>query len=41
VICGGTGIIPFLDLFEFLLKRHFYTILLKEKGKEIAEKMYF
>ena len=39
IACCGTGILPFLDLFEFLFKRHFYTILIKNKGKEIADIM--
>jgi hypothetical protein len=36
IFCGGTGILPFLDLFEFLLKRYFYTILYNAKGEHIA-----
>jgi hypothetical protein len=27
VICNGTGVLPFLDLFDFLLKKAFYTII--------------
>jgi hypothetical protein len=37
IIAAGTGLFPFLDLLDFLLKKTLYTLLKAEKGKEVAE----
>ena len=39
IFSGGTGILPFMDLFDFLLKKSIYHILLTQfgLGREIAE----
>lgn len=37
IFCGGTGIFPFLDLLDYLLKKSIYQILSSTIGKEIAE----
>lgn len=37
IFCGGTGIYPFLDLLDFLLKKSIYSALCKNFSKEIAE----
>lgn len=39
VVCAGTGIIPFLDLLNFLLLRNFFTILSNVRGQQVAQKM--
>ncbi|CAD8192215.1 unnamed protein product [Paramecium pentaurelia] len=37
IICGGTGILPFLDLLDFLLQSIIYQIVEKKYGKQIAD----
>jgi len=37
IFCGGTGILPFIDLLDFLLKKSIYHILLTTLGKTMAE----
>ena len=39
IICNGTGVLPFLDLFDFLLKKAFYSIIYEKNGPDDAEKM--
>jgi len=36
IVAGGTGILPFMDLLNFLLMREMYNILLQRKGEDIA-----
>ncbi|CAD8193618.1 unnamed protein product [Paramecium octaurelia] len=36
IICGGTGILPFLDLLDFLLQSTIYEIVEKKYGKQFA-----
>ena len=38
IICGGTGILPFVDFFDYLLKKSIYSVLNKVFGKDAAEK---
>lgn len=38
IICCGTGILPFVDFLDYLLKKSIYNILNKLFGKEAAEK---
>lgn len=37
VFTGGTGILPFLDLLDFLLKKSIYMVAEKLKGYNWAE----
>ncbi|CAD8128226.1 unnamed protein product [Paramecium sonneborni] len=39
IICGGTGIFPFLDLLDFILKTIVYQIALNKFGKQIADSL--
>ncbi|CAD8125991.1 unnamed protein product [Paramecium sonneborni] len=39
IICGGTGIFPFLDLLDFLLKSIIYQITLNKFGKQLADSL--
>ncbi|CAD8212378.1 unnamed protein product [Paramecium pentaurelia] len=39
IICGGTGIFPFLDLLDFLLKTVIYQIALNKFGKQTADNL--
>ncbi|CAD8113101.1 unnamed protein product [Paramecium sonneborni] len=39
IICGGTGILPFLDLLDFLLQSVIYQIVEKRLGKDLANKL--
>ena len=39
IFCNGTGILPFLDLFDFLLKKALYTILYDQVGPQEADRM--
>ncbi|CAD8152680.1 unnamed protein product [Paramecium octaurelia] len=39
IICGGTGIFPFLDLLDFLLKTITYSITLNKFGKQVADNL--
>ncbi|CAD8127282.1 unnamed protein product [Paramecium sonneborni] len=39
IICGGTGIFPFLDLFDFTLKTIIYQIALNKFGKQTADSL--
>jgi len=34
IVCGGTGILPFLDLIDFMFKKIAYEIILTKNGKE-------
>ena len=38
IFCGGTGILPFVDLLDYLLKKSIYKALLTMFGKDVAEK---
>ncbi|KRX10636.1 Tubby C-terminal-like domain [Pseudocohnilembus persalinus] len=38
IFAGGTGIFPFLDLLDFLLRKSIYMIAEKQKGKQWAQK---
>jgi hypothetical protein len=37
VFAGGTGIFPFLDFLDWLLKKTLVTVLVKLKGNKILE----
>lgn len=37
IVCGGTGLFPFLDLLDFMLKKAVYMAAVKEKGYKYAE----
>ena len=39
IFCGGTGILPFIDLFDFLLRKSIYHVLLTTISKEVADQM--
>jgi hypothetical protein len=39
IFCNGTGILPFLDLIDYLLKKALYTILHDKCGFVEAEQM--
>lgn len=39
IICGGTGILPFVDLLDYLLKKSIYTVLLNKFGRHTADKV--
>ncbi|CAD8106849.1 unnamed protein product [Paramecium primaurelia] len=39
IICGGTGILPFLDLLDFQLQSSIYQIVKKKLGQKMAEKL--
>lgn len=39
IICNGTGVIPFLDFFDYLLRKTLYTILRYNCGKGVADRM--
>lgn len=41
VFCQGTGILPFLDLIDYLLKRTLYNILYDQRGKDIASAIVY
>ncbi len=38
IFCGGTGILPFIDLLDFLLRKSIYHVLLTMMSKKVAEK---
>lgn len=37
LFCQGTGILPFLDLIDFLLRKAIYKILHDQRCKEVAD----
>lgn len=41
MIAGGTGIFPFLDLLDFLLKKSVYETLIKRNKQEEAKSFDF
>lgn len=38
IFAGGTGILPFVDLFDYLLKKSIYAVLVKKYKKSDADK---
>lgn len=36
IVAGGTGLFPFLDLLDFLLRKCIHDLLLEKKGRESA-----
>ena len=41
IVCGGTGILPFIDLLDFLLRKSIYHVLSTTMGKKVAEQTNF
>lgn len=39
IICGGTGLFPFLDLLDFLLKNAYIWLLCRKKGRSMQNKI--
>ncbi|CAD8152660.1 unnamed protein product [Paramecium octaurelia] len=39
IVCGGTGILPFLDLLDFQLQSATYQIVKKKFGQKVAERL--
>lgn len=39
MVCGGTGLLPFLDLLDFILKKSVYDIVKAKAGKLVAEEV--
>ena len=39
LFAGGTGILPFLDILDFVLKKSIYTVIKKKVGEVEAKKM--
>jgi len=37
IICGGTGLLPFLDLLDYFLKYTVYEALRNTSGEEVAQ----
>ena len=37
IVAGGTGLFPFLDLLDFLLRKCIYDLLVEKKGRESAD----
>lgn len=38
IVCGGTGLFPFVDLLDFVLRKLIYTAAAKTKGSDYADK---
>jgi predicted ferric reductase len=39
IIAAGTGILPFIDLFHFLLQKTFLELIAEMSGEEVAKKL--
>jgi hypothetical protein len=39
IFCNGTGILPFLDVFDFLLRKALFTVLYDRCGSKVADSM--
>ena len=39
IFCNGTGVLPFLDLFDFLLKKSMFMVLANHCGLAVANAM--